>query len=423
MLRISLRPFLATLALFLLPISIQVAFAENFSWRTVTTIPGGQYWSAATSEDGSVLVASARNVYIQRSSNSGSTWSQAAGTFPGTYFFAISSDGSKIFAAGNEGGYNYTSTDSGATWTSRSIGATNMFRPCMSDDGQNLMIAVWNGYPRYSSDGGATWANVPGLSSASWYGCAMSFDGTKRYITNSSNTVFRSSDSGATWQSVTMPFSGWSDIAVSSDGSIVYVSSSSSIKIYKSTDSGQTFASTTNGTVFASPKFISTSSDGSVVAVFDNGSSIKTSLNGGSTWTSEVNAGVSPWYAGDLNGSGTKLIAPMTVNGSYLYKSTYIPPSTLVLTSGGASQIQYGIQNSISATTNFAGKVTFFANGKRIAKCVSVPTVSLVATCNYKPTIHGAVTVTATFVPSNSSYASTSAELFRTKIYPRSSIR
>ena len=51
-------------------------------------------------------------------------------------------------------------------------------------------------------------------------------------------------------------------------------------------------------------------------------------------------------------------------------------------------------------TTTLASKVTFYANGKRIAGCINVPTDnSLIATCNWKPAIRGTITVTATVTP------------------------
>jgi hypothetical protein len=394
------------------------AFADTYSWTNMTSIPAGQYWSASLSNDGTTIVGSARSNYIYRSSDAGSTWIQAAGTAVGSYYFAISNDGSKIFAAGNEGGYNYSSTDSGVTWIARTPGAVSTGRPCMSDDGQTIMIAPWGGIPRVSIDGGVTWANVTGLTSGYWVGCAISFDGTARYVLQSSSSTFkRSTDGGATWSSTTLPHTSWSDVGISRDGAIVYVSGSS--RIYKSIDYGQSFSWVNSSTTMTSPYFIAVAGDGSKIVVFDNTYTIKISSDGGSTWQAEATLGNKNWYAGDISDDGSKIVAPVANNGNYIFKNGFTLASRISLTSGSNTVISYRTLNSISATTNFAGKVTFFANGKRIAKCISIPTISLVATCGYKPTIHGAVTITATFVPTNVSYSATSAELFRTKVSAR----
>jgi hypothetical protein len=58
--------------------------------------------------------------------------------------------------------------------------------------------------------------------------------------------------------------------------------------------------------------------------------------------------------------------------------------------------------NTITAATSIDGLVTFFANGKKIFNCVSVQTVSKVATCNWKPNIHGTINLSASFSPSGS---------------------
>jgi hypothetical protein len=398
------------------------AFADIYTWNNMTTIPAGQYWSAAVSNDGSTIVGSGRNSYIYRSSDAGATWTQAAGTAVGSYFFAMSSDGTKIIAVGNEGGSNYTSTNSGVTWVSRTLGVVPQGRPCMTEDGQNMMAMTWGGIPRLSTDGGATWANAPGLTSAYWVGCAFSFDGTVRYALQSSSSTFkRSVDSGATWLTTTLPSTSWSDIGISRDGSVVYVNSTT--RIYKSVDYGQTFTWVNQTTTMASVNYIAVSGDGSRIIAFEFGGSIRISSDGGSTWTSETSPGTNNWYAGDISDDGAKIVAPVANNGFYIWKNGFTLASRISLTSGSNTVITYRAQNTISATTNFAGKVTFFANGKRIGKCISVPTVSLVATCNYKPTVHGPVTITATFVPTNVAYAATSSELFRTKISVRTNNR
>lgn len=69
----------------------------------------------------------------------------------------------------------------------------------------------------------------------------------------------------------------------------------------------------------------------------------------------------------------------------------------------------YRSASAITATTNTASKVTFLANNKRIATCVKVTTVNLVATCNWKPSIHSAITISVQIFPTDANYSSSSA--------------
>jgi hypothetical protein len=61
-----------------------------------------------------------------------------------------------------------------------------------------------------------------------------------------------------------------------------------------------------------------------------------------------------------------------------------------------------GTSTPITISTNTAGQVQFFANKKRIPKCVAVPTSgtapSLSATCNWIPSVQGAVSITAKLI-------------------------
>jgi len=75
----------------------------------------------------------------------------------------------------------------------------------------------------------------------------------------------------------------------------------------------------------------------------------------------------------------------------------------------------FRLPTSLTAATSTTGKVTFFANGKRIPGCVSVQTVTNTgvtpntysATCSWKPATRGSISLSATFVPTagpNSSF-------------------
>jgi hypothetical protein len=67
--------------------------------------------------------------------------------------------------------------------------------------------------------------------------------------------------------------------------------------------------------------------------------------------------------------------------------ATFNTPITITATISGSS----------------AGKMTFYANGKRIPKCVSKKVTTSTVTCAWKPAIRGISFITATFAPTSGS--------------------
>jgi len=69
--------------------------------------------------------------------------------------------------------------------------------------------------------------------------------------------------------------------------------------------------------------------------------------------------------------------------------------------SGGTTAI-YRTAGTITATNSLPGKVTFYEHGKAIPGCKSVAmNGSNIATCTWKPSLHGSTSITATAKPSN----------------------
>jgi hypothetical protein len=82
-------------------------------------------------------------------------------------------------------------------------------------------------------------------------------------------------------------------------------------------------------------------------------------------------------------------------------------PSTItdpVLFGGGRTAFK-GISIAISVQASVEGIVTFRANGKYIPGCQKKTTVSLVATCNWKPTVQGSTRISARLVPTSTSFS------------------
>ena len=66
----------------------------------------------------------------------------------------------------------------------------------------------------------------------------------------------------------------------------------------------------------------------------------------------------------------------------------------------------YRVATTLTATTNVAGKVTFYANNKKIAGCVGKSTSANSATCVWKPSQHSRIILSAQVNPTDSNYSS-----------------
>jgi len=89
--------------------------------------------------------------------------------------------------------------------------------------------------------------------------------------------------------------------------------------------------------------------------------------------------------------------------------------------SGGATKVFKGEVQIISATVDYAGKITFYADGKRIPGCISMQTSIGTKNCNWKPSIQKWVEISAQIVPSGASVATSSK--IRVPVVKRSSVR
>jgi hypothetical protein len=91
--------------------------------------------------------------------------------------------------------------------------------------------------------------------------------------------------------------------------------------------------------------------------------------------------------------------AQIQQNYAYLLGNGSLGPTLSV----PSNQVQYRVNGTITATIGNPGKVTFFVKGKKIPGCISLSPVSkyenFTVTCNYKPSLHGNLQVSATYVP------------------------
>lgn len=129
------------------------------------------------------------------------------------------------------------------------------------------------------------------------------------------------------------------------------------------------------------------------------------------------------------SGSGTITVTGLSPNTSYVFRvyatnsygnSGFSSPSTSITTTRSPTTITIALpSNAITATFRSAttitativgteGRVTFFMNSKRIARCTNRSTTSLVATCSWLPSLHGGANISATFTPTSNAYLASS---------------
>ena len=86
-----------------------------------------------------------------------------------------------------------------------------------------------------------------------------------------------------------------------------------------------------------------------------------------------------------------------------------------------------GVSTTISATSDVAGKFTFYANKKRIAGCIGIAATgtapNLSAQCNWKPTTRLTTDVYAVFTPTSSSYTAATTSQISVRPGTRSTTR
>lgn len=128
--------------------------------------------------------------------------------------------------------------------------------------------------------------------------------------------------------------------------------------------------------------------------------------------------------------SGVNKVETLTAtatNGNVLitFIAAAITDSTISLVA--PSTYTYRSASTITATVNAPGRVTFFANGKRIPGCIAVKTVSsgtITATCAYKPSSRGVVSISASLAPTDTTaFRPSSISLARSSISSRSGNR
>ena len=258
------------------------------TWTAVTG-PGAdqtetrQWVGVASSSDGSRLAASSYEA-VWLSSNSGVTWTLSNPADANYRGIASSSDGSKLLLASSNNTKLQRSTDSGATWSQLSNSVTQSWHKVASSaDGEVLAAAGLHGTALHvSTNGGTSWS---AKDIGNWNGIAISDNGATMVAVASSRAIYVSTDSGTTWNNRETA-RGWADVSISNDGTKI-IASVGEGKIYRSIDSGTTWEVLPNS---PTKKHLSVacSSDCSTIIAGTNWELVHYSSDSGASWHSST---------------------------------------------------------------------------------------------------------------------------------------
>gem|GEM_PF-841499 len=308
--------------------------AAGTVWNDRSSAGSHQWWSIASSADGSTLAAVDAGGDIWTSTDSGATWTDRSSAGSRAWHsLALSADGSKL-AAAVYGGDIWTSTDSGASWTDQSsAGSQNWRFIASSADGSKLAAVALGGDIWTSTDSGATWTDRSSAGSRDWFAIAASADGSKLAAVVLGGDIWTSTDSGSTWTDQRNAGGrSWDSIASSADGSKL-AAAVYNREIWTSTDSGATW---TDQSSAGSQNWysIASSADGSKLTAVVAQGDIWTSTNSGATWTDLSSAGSNEWYSIASSADGSKLAA--VVYGGDIWTSAS-PTVTNLLPANGTT--------------------------------------------------------------------------------------
>lgn len=304
-----------------------LAAANSQTWIQSTNAPDLEWWSVASSADGTRLAAVAYGAGIYTSTNAGLTWISNSAPKEDWYCVASSADGTKLAAgidlALSTGGGIFT--NAGVTWMATS--APNRYEPwnalAASTNGNNFVASgsvVGNPIEHVvytSNNSGYTW-NAASLPNLYWIAVGSSADGTKLVaLANGTNAFYSSSDSGTTWVSNSMPNNTWYCVASSADGTKLTAGAGPAVNgglesgdglLYTSTNSGETW--TPDNVPGQNWYSVASSLDGTklVACSFSPIGTIYTSADSGQTWISN-NVPNYPWASVASSADGTRLVA------------------------------------------------------------------------------------------------------------------
>jgi hypothetical protein len=98
---------------------------------------------------------------------------------------------------------------------------------------------------------------------------------------------------------------------------------------------------------------------------------------------------------------------------TYSVTITNLSESSVVTAPTVAGTPYKGVQINLTMTSNVAGKVRFFVDGKKIPNCLAITTTgsypNFTATCPWKPAVTSRHTVTAAITPTDNTFSSSTS--------------
>lgn len=296
-----------------------------------------------------------------------------------------------------------------------------------------------------STNTGYSYATLTNSSTADWRGAAFNESGSIAYAIANGGDIFKVSLDPTTFQFGTM-FHGAGGFGVCNNplvanglitlltavqctrngytldawringvnyapGSTYTVTSQTNAEAQWSTNYTLTFSGNLNNGGSA-PGSITASSGSIITLPANTGNLAKNNLafNGWNT----LSTGLGVSYAA---GSSYTLNSTTT-----LYAKWSTGVSTPVTLSSVSNPRTYRTQVGLLASVAQAGKITFYANGKKISGCIS-KSITSTYTCQWKPAFHGGNIVTAQLRPTNTGYALSTSNAVLIGAQPRSTNR
>lgn len=378
---------------------------------------------SSLSSNGTVQAAVSLGGEISISTDAGTTWNQAStlGRNSSWNCLAVSGDGNVIYAGAYATGL-YKSLNSGSSWSqvsggSLTGGSTNILGCATNSDGSKV-AAIQDLYGiHYSSDGGSTFTlsapNSICTSTNKFSAVTITNNGNKMAaICNAANTrIAISTNSGASWETTSATSTTFfREIKSAADGSVLIATAGSTIAPFISRDWGANWSNVTGVSVNYTGG-VSVSNNGEIIVLGQNVSAgtLYYSVDKGTNFYAVTGALTGSYGFATVSGDTTKLLYGVDGKMMQLMSiSLTFPQATF---SSFSLNVPATFRSEVTLTATLAGagmdgKVTFYANGKKIPGCINVPSSALVATCTWKAATRGSVNLAATVLPTDTSIPS-----------------
>ncbi len=143
------------------------------------------------------------------------------------------------------------------------------------------------------------------------------------------------------------------------------------------------------------------------------------SISGCSSVASSAGTATCSWTPGSLGGASLTAVLTPTDSNNYEEATTTTLSVTVVngvttvslALAGGVTQAPKGQSIVITATVDQAGRISFFADGKRIPGCYNKAVSGSTKTCTWRPAVQKQVTLTSRLNPTNSAYSNATTSM------------